>query len=122
MDNVATTLDDIAGVNEKLLTQYLAPGTAPVHIVVTLSPGSRVPLNLPALLNRVNYMHHDALGRAVLVRQHGRLPVMEYVINILASVTGLHFRMVDTWPEAQRLLQAADPTLAGVTFPPAPAP
>ncbi|MCU0514979.1 MAG: hypothetical protein MUE40_20680 [Anaerolineae bacterium] len=93
-DDVPTTLDDVARLNDLMLQHYLSQGTAPVHI---------------------------SMGTAILIREQTRLPLLEYLGKMLVHMTGLHFHIADSWAQAQQLLQESDATLAGVAFPPVPA-
>jgi hypothetical protein len=120
-DDVPTTLDDVARLNDLMLQHYLSQGTAPVHILATMSAGSRVPLNLPALAQHSAYIRHPSMGTAILIREQTRLPLLEYLGKMLVHMTGLHFHIADSWAQAQQLLQESDATLAGAVFPPVPA-
>ena len=92
------------------LTSRLDAGEAPTHYVADLRHLDKLPTtNVREIQELVSFVNHPNLGWIVVIGRSN--PTMTFVLTIVAKLTGVRYRAVDTLQEAIAFLSNIDSSL-----------
>jgi hypothetical protein len=92
------------------LTARLDEGEYPTHYIADLSHNEKMPTtNIKEFKELASFVFHPNLGWVVVVGMNSSM--MEYVITVVARITGVRFHPVDTPQQAITFLRQIDSTL-----------
>ena len=103
---------DMAEGRESLgkLMGHLDAGEAPTHYVADLRDNQKLPTtNIREFQELASFVRHPNLGWIVVIGRGN--PTINYVLSVVAKLTRVRYRSVDTPQEAIAFLSTIDPTL-----------
>jgi hypothetical protein len=103
---------DMAAARQSLaeLTARLDVGKAPTHYVADLRHNQKLPTtNIREIQMLSSFVHHPHLGWIVVIGRGN--PTVNFVLTVVARLTGVRYRAVDTPQDAVAFLSTIDPTL-----------
>ena len=93
----------------KNVSQHLAEGKAPIHLIVDMSELQSFPTNVTKLNEMTTYLKNPALGWVVVI---GGNSLSKFVVNVISQIIKFRVTQRPTFDEAVRFLESNDLTLA----------
>lgn len=91
------------------LRRHLDDGEAPTHYIADVRSNTKLPTNIREFAEAVSFVNHPHLGWIVVIGRSN--PTINFVLGLVAKLTGVRYRSVDTPQEATAFLSTIDPTL-----------
>lgn len=92
------------------LMARLDAGEAPTHYIADLRHNDKLPTNnIREIQEMISFVHHPHLGWIVVVGRSN--PTINYLLTVVAKLTRIRYRAVDTPQEATAFLSNVDDTL-----------